>query len=154
MFVMTLNKVAIIGWPCRVRRLGLMSALKNSFPKRLNPPLRMLEFEKRDWAYIPKLPGFGVEMLPAVVASEYIGFSCTGLICCEAACVSGSATFYSAYSAIAGDIAMLPSWLASRKWMILILPPSLSLLVEQAIIYTFLKGNFCLDLVKCLTPVS
>lgn len=54
--------------------------------------------------------GFGVEMLPAVVASEYVGLSGTGLIRCEAACASGSAAFYSAYSAIAGghcDVALV-----------------------------------------------
>lgn len=45
--------------------------------------------------------GFSPEWLPAVATSEYLGLSGTGLIRCEAACASGSAAFYSAYSAIA-----------------------------------------------------
>jgi len=49
------------------------------------------------------------ELLPAVVVSEYCGMTKTGLVRCEAACASGSAAFFTAYSAIASghaDIAM------------------------------------------------
>jgi acetyl-CoA C-acetyltransferase len=49
------------------------------------------------------------ELLPAVVVSEYCGMTGTGLVRCEAACASGSAAFFTAYSAIASghaDIAM------------------------------------------------
>jgi acetyl-CoA C-acetyltransferase len=49
------------------------------------------------------------ELLPAVVVSEYCGMTGAGLVRCEAACASGSAAFFTAYSAIASgqaDIAM------------------------------------------------
>lgn len=49
------------------------------------------------------------ELLPAVVVSEYCGITKAGLVRCEAACASGSAAFFTAYSAIASghaDIAM------------------------------------------------
>jgi len=41
------------------------------------------------------------ELLPAVVVAEYCGLTRAGLTRCEAACASGSAAFFSAYSAIA-----------------------------------------------------
>lgn len=41
------------------------------------------------------------ELLPAVVVAEYCGLTKAGLIRCEAACASGSAAFFTAYSAIA-----------------------------------------------------
>jgi acetyl-CoA C-acetyltransferase len=49
------------------------------------------------------------ELLPAVVVSEYCGMTGAGLVRCEAACASGSAAFFTAYSAVASgreDIAM------------------------------------------------
>jgi acetyl-CoA C-acetyltransferase len=41
------------------------------------------------------------ESLPAVTIAEYCGLTGAGLVRCEAACASGSAAFFSAYSAIA-----------------------------------------------------
>ncbi len=41
------------------------------------------------------------ELLPAVVVAEYCGLTKAGLVRCEAACASGSAAFFTAYSAIA-----------------------------------------------------
>ncbi len=49
------------------------------------------------------------ELLPAVVTGEYCGLTGAGLVRCEAACASGSAAFFTAYSAVASgrvDIAM------------------------------------------------
>jgi len=49
------------------------------------------------------------ELLPAVVAAEYCGFTGAGLVRCEAACASGSAALFTAYSAVASgqvDVAM------------------------------------------------
>ena len=49
------------------------------------------------------------ELLPAVVVSEYCGMTGAGLVRCEAACASGSAAFFTAYSTVASgheDIAM------------------------------------------------
>jgi acetyl-CoA C-acetyltransferase len=50
-----------------------------------------------------------VELLPTVVAAEYCGLTQAGLVRCEAACASGSAAFFTAYSAVASghtEIAM------------------------------------------------
>jgi len=47
------------------------------------------------------------ELLPAVVVAEYCGLTKAGLVRCEAACASGSAAFFSAYSAIASGQAEL-----------------------------------------------
>jgi len=41
------------------------------------------------------------ELLPAVIVAEYCGLTGAGLVRCEAACASGSAAFFNAYSAIA-----------------------------------------------------
>lgn len=49
------------------------------------------------------------ELLPAVVVGEYCGLTGAGLMRCEAACASGSAAFFSAYSAVASghvDVAL------------------------------------------------
>src|SRR3972149_1963097 len=49
------------------------------------------------------------ELLPAVVVGEYCGLTGAGLMRCEAACASGSAAFFAAYSAVASghaDIAL------------------------------------------------
>ncbi|RLI27098.1 thiolase domain-containing protein, partial [Candidatus Bathyarchaeota archaeon] len=49
------------------------------------------------------------ELLPAIVTAEHCGLTGAGLVRCEAACASGSAAFFTAYSAIAtgqADIAM------------------------------------------------
>ncbi|MEM3577037.1 MAG: thiolase domain-containing protein [Candidatus Bathyarchaeia archaeon] len=49
------------------------------------------------------------ELLPAVVTAEYCGLTKAGLVRCEAACASGSAAFFTAYSAVASgqvEIAM------------------------------------------------
>ena len=49
------------------------------------------------------------ELLPAVVVSEYCGLTGAGLMRVEAACASGSAAFFAAYSAVASghvDVAM------------------------------------------------
>jgi len=47
------------------------------------------------------------ELLPAIVVAEYCGLTKAGLVRCEAACASGSAAFFSAYSAIASGQAEL-----------------------------------------------
>jgi acetyl-CoA C-acetyltransferase len=41
------------------------------------------------------------ELLPAVVTAEYCALTKAGLVRCEAACASGSAAFYTAYSTVA-----------------------------------------------------
>lgn len=41
------------------------------------------------------------ELLPAVTSAEYCGLTKAGLVRCEAACASGSAAFFTAYSAVA-----------------------------------------------------
>jgi acetyl-CoA C-acetyltransferase len=55
------------------------------------------------------------ELLPAVVVSEYCGMTRAGLVRCEAACASGSAAFFTAYSAIASGQAEIAMALGAEK---------------------------------------
>ncbi len=55
------------------------------------------------------------ELLPAVVVSEYCGLTGAGLVRCEAACASGSAAFFTAYSAIASGQADITMALGAEK---------------------------------------
>ena len=55
------------------------------------------------------------ELLPAVVASEYCGMTGAGLVRCEAACASGSAAFFTAYSAIASGQTELAMAMGAEK---------------------------------------
>jgi len=55
------------------------------------------------------------ELLPAVVISEYCGMTRAGLVRCEAACASGSAAFFTAYSAIASGQAEIAMALGAEK---------------------------------------
>jgi acetyl-CoA C-acetyltransferase len=55
------------------------------------------------------------ELLPAVVVSEYCGMTGAGLVRCEAACASGSAAFFTAYSAIASGQVELAMALGVEK---------------------------------------
>ncbi len=55
------------------------------------------------------------ELLPAVVFGEYCGLTKAGLVRCEAACASGSAAFFSAYSAVASGHAEIALALGVEK---------------------------------------
>ena len=55
------------------------------------------------------------ELIPAVVAAEYCGLKKPGLVRCEAACASGSAAFFTAYSAIASGQAEIAMALGVEK---------------------------------------
>jgi len=55
------------------------------------------------------------ELLPAVVTGEYCGLTGAGLVRCEAACASGSAAFFTAYSAIASGQADITMALGVEK---------------------------------------
>ncbi|MGD0979485.1 MAG: thiolase domain-containing protein [Candidatus Bathyarchaeia archaeon] len=55
------------------------------------------------------------ELLPAVIISEYCGMTKAGLVRCEAACASGSAAFFTAYSAIASGQAEIAMALGAEK---------------------------------------
>jgi acetyl-CoA C-acetyltransferase len=55
------------------------------------------------------------ELLPAVVVGEYCGLSGAGLVRCEAACASGSAAFFTAYSAVASGHAEIAMALGVEK---------------------------------------
>ena len=55
------------------------------------------------------------ELLPAVVISEYCGMTRAGLVRCEAACASGSAAFFTAYSAIASGQAEIAMAVGAEK---------------------------------------
>jgi acetyl-CoA C-acetyltransferase len=55
------------------------------------------------------------ELLPAVVTAEYCGLTGAGLVRCEAACASGSAAFYTAYSTVASGKAEVAMALGVEK---------------------------------------
>jgi acetyl-CoA C-acetyltransferase len=55
------------------------------------------------------------ELLPAVVVSEYCGFTGAGLVRCEAACASGSAAFQTAYATVANGQAEIAMALGVEK---------------------------------------
>jgi len=55
------------------------------------------------------------ELLPAVVTAEYCGLTKAGLVRCEAACASGSAAFFTAYSAVASGQAEIAMALGVEK---------------------------------------
>ncbi|MEM2105641.1 MAG: thiolase domain-containing protein [Candidatus Bathyarchaeia archaeon] len=55
------------------------------------------------------------ELLPAVVTAEYCGLTKAGLVRCEAACASGSAAFFTAYSAVASGQAGIAMALGVEK---------------------------------------
>lgn len=55
------------------------------------------------------------ELLPAVVTAEYCGLTGAGLVRCEAACASGSAAFYTAYSTVASGKAEIAMALGVEK---------------------------------------
>jgi acetyl-CoA C-acetyltransferase len=55
------------------------------------------------------------ELLPAVVVSEYCGLTGAGLVRCEAACASGSAAFFTAYSVVASGQAEIAMALGVEK---------------------------------------
>lgn len=55
------------------------------------------------------------EFLPAVVIAEYCGLTKAGLVRCEAACASGSAAFFTAYSAVASGQAEIAMALGVEK---------------------------------------
>jgi acetyl-CoA C-acetyltransferase len=108
-----------------MRRVAIIGAGNSKFGVRNDVTISELAFE----AVKPSLEDAGIgardiqflalgsvgagawyeELLPAVVVSEYCGMTRAGLVRCEAACASGSAAFFTAYSAIASgqaDIAM------------------------------------------------
>jgi len=55
------------------------------------------------------------ELLPTVVTAEYCGLTKAGLVRCEAACASGSAAFFTAYSAVASGQAEIAMALGVEK---------------------------------------
>ncbi len=55
------------------------------------------------------------ELLPAVVSAEYCGLTKAGLVRCEAACASGSAAFFTAYSAVVSGQAEIAMALGVEK---------------------------------------
>ena len=110
---------------CTVRKVAVIGVGNSKFGVRNDVNIAELAFE----AVKPSLQDAGLtakdiefvalgsvgagawyeELLPAVVTSEYCGLSKAGLVRCEAACASGSAAVFTAYSAIASgqaDIAM------------------------------------------------
>ena len=99
---MNTNRVAIIG--VGHSRFGDRSDInlsELSF-EAIQPALETSGLTAKDIPYVT-LGSMGVwseEPLPAVVIAEYCGLTGAGLVRCEAACASGSAAAYNAYSTI------------------------------------------------------
>jgi len=97
-----MNKVAIIG--VGHSRFGDRSDVNLSELafEAIQPSLEKSELTAKEIPYMA-LGSMGVwseEPLPAVVIAEYCGLTGAGLVRCEAACASGSAAAFNAYSAI------------------------------------------------------
>jgi acetyl-CoA C-acetyltransferase len=111
-------------WGEITRKVAIVGVGQSRFGERQDANLCELAFE----AVKPSLNDAGVtaneipylsvgsigvwseEPLPAVVIAEYCGLTGAGLVRCEAACASGSAAAFSAYSALASgqiDLAMV-----------------------------------------------
>lgn len=72
--------------------------------------------------------GWYEEMLPAVITSEYCGLTGAGLLRCEAACATGSASVYTAYSAIASGTVDIAIVIGLEKMREIDTPTSMELL--------------------------
>jgi len=114
-----MRKVAIIGAGCSkfgVRNDVTISELAFEAVK---PSLEDADLSAQDIEFVALgSTGAGAwyeELLPAVVISEYCGMTKAGLVRCEAACASGSAAFFTAYSAIASGQADITMALGAEK---------------------------------------
>jgi acetyl-CoA C-acetyltransferase len=116
---------------CSVRKVAIIGVGNSKFGVRNDVTISELAFE----SVKPSLEDAGVaaediefvalgsvgagawyeELLPAVVISEYCGMTRAGLVRCEAACASGSAAFFTAYSAIASGQAEITMALGAEK---------------------------------------
>jgi acetyl-CoA C-acetyltransferase len=116
---------------CIVRKVAIIGVGNSKFGVRNDVTISELAFE----AVKPSLEDAGLaakdiefvalgsvgagawyeELLPAVVISEYCGMTRAGLVRCEAACASGSAAFFTAYSAIASGQAEITMALGAEK---------------------------------------
>jgi acetyl-CoA C-acetyltransferase len=113
MGVLDVRKVAVIG--VGNSKFGLRNdvTISELAFEAVKPSLQDAGLAAKDIEYVA-LGSVGAgawyeELLPAVVVSEYCGMTGAGLVRCEAACASGSAAFFTAYSAIASgqaDVAM------------------------------------------------
>jgi acetyl-CoA C-acetyltransferase len=115
----------------RLRKVAIIGAGSSKFGARNDVTIAELAFE----AVKPSLEDAGLaaedmefvalgsvgagawyeELLPAVIISEYCGMTKAGLVRCEAACASGSAAFFTAYSAIASGQAEIAMALGAEK---------------------------------------
>jgi len=81
------------------------------------------------------------EALPAVTISEYCGLTGAGLARCEAACASGSAAFFAAYSAIAGGCAEITAAIGVEKMRQIDTPTAMEFIGRSGY-YTWEFHNF------------
>ena len=97
-----MNKVAIVGvGHSRFGKRSDVNLSELSF-EAIHPSLENSGLSPKDIPYMA-LGSMGVwseEPLPAVVIAEYCGLTGAGLVRCEAACASGSAATFNAYSAV------------------------------------------------------
>jgi acetyl-CoA C-acetyltransferase len=114
-----LRKVAIIGAGCSKFGARNDVTISELAFEAVKPSLEDAGLAAKDIEFVA-LGSVGAgawyeELLPAVVISEYCGMTRAGLVRCEAACASGSAAFFTAYSAIASGQAEIAMALGAEK---------------------------------------
>lgn len=114
-----LRKVAIIGAGCSKFGARTDVTISELAFEAVKPSLEDAGLAAADMEFVA-LGSVGAgawyeELLPAVVISEYCGMTRAGLVRCEAACASGSAAFFTAYSAIASGHAEIAMALGAEK---------------------------------------
>jgi acetyl-CoA C-acetyltransferase len=117
--VARLRKVAIIGAGCSKFGARTDVTISELAFEAVKPSLEDAGLAAADMEFVA-LGSVGAgawyeELLPAVVISEYCGMTRAGLVRCEAACASGSAAFFTAYSAIASGHAEIAMALGAEK---------------------------------------
>jgi acetyl-CoA C-acetyltransferase len=117
--VVRLRKVAVIGAGCSKFGARTDVTISELAFEAVKPSLEDAGLAAADMEFVA-LGSVGAgawyeELLPAVVISEYCGMTRAGLVRCEAACASGSAAFFTAYSAIASGQAEIAMALGAEK---------------------------------------
>jgi acetyl-CoA C-acetyltransferase len=114
-----MRKVAVIGVGCSKFGVRTDANISELGFEAVKPSLEDAGIDAKDveFAAVGSV-GSGAwyeELLPAVVVGEYCGLSGAGLVRCEAACASGSAAFFTAYSAVASGHAEIAMALGVEK---------------------------------------
>ncbi|MFZ7136832.1 MAG: thiolase domain-containing protein [archaeon] len=138
-----MNKVAIIGkGHSRFGDRSDVNLAELSF-EAVHPALKSSGLTSKDVPYMT-LGSMGVwseEPLPAVVIAEYCGLTGAGLVRCEAACASGTAAVFNAYSVVRSGQADLALAVGAEK-MKQIDTPTVMEMIGRAGYYMWEFENF------------